>query len=100
MTTYQIDTLLQLTTTFTNDATGGTVDPTNVTLYLKKPGADVVTYTYSGGALQRLAPGVYAYDLTTDTSGRWYYKWQGAGSVDITTPDLVFDVQPSRLIAG
>lgn len=97
MATYQLGTQVQLTVTFT-DAAGALVDPTTVNLFMQKPGDTVQTYTYPApGTVTRLSLGVFAYTITTDTVGRWFYAWQGLGAVVVSTPDLVFDVQPSNL---
>lgn len=98
MNTYQIDTQVQLSAVFTN-ASGTPVDPTDVVLYLMPPGQVVEQFTYSGGQITKTATGNYAYTMETTAPGQWLYKWQGTGTVEVTSPDYVMNVQASQLIA-
>ena len=94
MSTYQFDTLVKLTTTFTEKDGVTPVDPTTVTLYIKTPDGTVTAYT--GGEITRVSTGVYTYEITTSQVGRWIYKWQGTGACEITSPDVFLVVAGSN----
>lgn len=64
---------------FTNSS-GGTVDPTEVILYLKTPDAAVGTYTYSGGVVQKQSQGTYFYNGTITQVGYHHVYWRGTGA--------------------
>lgn len=98
MNTYQIDTLVQLSTTF-YAADGVTlVDPTDVVLFVRPP--DQIRTEYTGGQITKVSTGVYMMQITTTQSGQWSYKWQGSGTVVITSEDQFFKVAKSTLIPG
>lgn len=95
---YEIDTSVQLSGLFENVALGVPADPTTVTLYVQDPtGATAVIGT---PAITRSDVGSYSYTFTPAVSGIWVYKWQGVGTVVATTPDAMFIVNPSFVIAG
>jgi len=73
--TYDKGDLVRLTGTFT-DPNGALADPTAVTLRLRNPLAVATT-----PATVKDATGVYHYDLTLDTVGEWFYRWEGTGAV-------------------
>ena len=64
---------------FTNSS-GGTVDPSEVILYLAPPTGAVGTYTYSGGNVTRLAQGSYSYNGTVTQAGYHNIRWLGTGA--------------------
>lgn len=72
------------------DASGGTVDPSEVILYLGVPTGSVGTYSYSGGAVQRQAQGSYYYNGTVDASGYWAVRWLGTGAAVAAAQDRFF----------
>lgn len=82
--------VVRIQNVFTN-ASGGTVDPSEVILYLGTPnGAAVGTYTYSGGAVQKQSQGSYYYNGTVDASGYWNVRWVGTGAVVAAAQDRFF----------
>lgn len=97
MNTYQIDTEIGLTGMFA-DQNGVATDPDVVELYVKTP--DGVVTVYSGSQLIRTGPGVYTKTLLTNQSGRWVYKWQGQGALNATSPDVFFNVAPSKILSN
>lgn len=97
MNTYQLDTLVELQTTFT-DADGALVNPTTVTLYIRTP--DGIVTAYTGGNIGHPSTGLYTFDVNANQSGPWIYKWQGTGAVEITSPDVYFQVEQSAALAG
>ena len=100
MNTYQIDTDVQLTTTFTRLSDGTAIDPTTVSLVETNPAGVEVTYVYGSSAITRTGTGAYAMTITPNMAGYWTYKWKGAGSVNITSPDTVINIASSRLITS
>jgi hypothetical protein len=97
MNTYQIDTLIQVSTTFT-DLTGALADPTSIFCYVVDPNG--VTTEYSGGQITRDSEGIYHVQITPSVSGYWRYKWQGTGALVASSADTSFYVQPSAMIRG
>ena len=97
MNVYEIDTLVTVTSAFT-DSAGAPIDPDTVTLYVRAPGQPA--QTINQGSLTRVSAGVFTYGINANAGGQWFYKFQGAGNVEVTTPDIQFIVQSSRLIAG
>lgn len=97
MNTYDIDTLVTVQSAFAT-ADGGAIDPSTVTLYVRDPsGAE---QTVAMGDLTHVGTGVFSYGLQAGLSGIWFYKWQGGGDVEVTSPDTAFFVRASKLIAG
>lgn len=60
-------------------------DPTTVTLIIRDPSGNEVSYTYSGGQLTRESTGVYYYNLQIDEDGNWYFRWKSTGNPMIAT---------------
>ena len=73
---YTVGAAVTVTGTFTNSQTGTTVDPSDARVDVVSPTGIETTYTYSGGAVVKLAVGIYTYDIdTTGLVGRWQYRW-------------------------
>ena len=62
------------------DASGGTVDPTEVILYLAPPSGAVGTYKYSASEVTRQSQGSFYYNGTITASGYWNVRWVGTGA--------------------
>lgn len=59
-------------------------DPTTVTLEVKAPNANTVTYTYVSSppsTLKKQSTGIYYYDLALSAASTWQYRWLGTGPV-------------------
>lgn len=57
------------------------VDPTTITFQLMNPGGQVSSYVYgTDAALVKVNTGDYYIDVTPDTSGRWFYRWDSTGT--------------------
>lgn len=93
--TYDKGDLLRATGTFTN-AGGTATDPTTVTLKVKKPGVATATYTYAGGTVTKSTTGVFYKDLSLDTVGWWFYRWEGTGTVEAAVEGW-FEVRASKV---
>ena len=96
---YQIDSAIQLTGTFRAVVDNSLVDPTYVSMYLKRPDGTAVLLNYPADIV-RISVGLYGYTFTPSQSGVWIYKFQGTGNVTVTSPDTRFEVLESELIAG
>jgi len=60
---------------------GTDLDPsTDVTLKVRTPLGVITTYTYSDAEISKASSGDYYYEITTDQSGRWHYRWAASGS--------------------
>jgi hypothetical protein len=94
---YDIDTLVQVASAFSQGGAGA-IDPTTVTLFVRDPNG--LETTVPMASLTHAGTGVFTYQVSPSISGTWTYKFQGAGNVQVTTPDVQFYVRPSRLIAG
>lgn len=64
---------------FTN-ASGGTVDPTEVILYLAPPSGAVGMYKYSLAEVTRQSQGTFYYNGTVTVSGYHNVRWVGTGA--------------------
>lgn len=71
-TLYDIGDVARLTAAFTGDA--GPVNPTTVTLRVKRPSGTTSTVTHTNPAV-----GSYQADLPIDEAGNWSYRWQSTG---------------------
>lgn len=100
MNVYEIDTLVVVSSAFTDatDATGAPIDPTTVALFYRAPGKPVTPVAM--GSLTHVGTGVFSYGIDANAAGQWFYKFQGSGNIEVTTPDASFIVQSSRLIPG
>lgn len=90
---YQLDTLVELQATFTG--AGAPADPGYVTIFIKTPDGVVNEYEAS-----RIGVGVYEFQIVTDQSGPWIYKWEGTLPVEVTSPDVYCIVQASAVLVG
>jgi hypothetical protein len=80
MNSYDKGDLVRLTATFTNSA-GVATDPTVVLCRVKSPTTTTI-YTYNPGAIVKDATGVYYIDVSVSAVGQWWYRWEGAGTVE------------------
>lgn len=83
MNTYDIDTLVTLTTTFTLSDGVTPVDPDTVTLYIRDPDGLIIEPSAT-----RISAGNYSADVLLSKAGAWIYKFRGTGTVEITSPDV------------
>jgi hypothetical protein len=76
--------MVQLTGQFYEDAALVTpADPDEIRVIVRSPDNQVVTYVYPGsGSINRTSLGVYQFSVILDQSGRWFYRWEGAGAVN------------------
>lgn len=59
---------------------GTDLDPsTDVTLKVRKPSGTITTYSYLDTEITKANAGDYYYEITTDQSGRWHYRWEATG---------------------
>lgn len=78
--TYYVSSEARLTVKF-YDITGVTlVDPTTVTIKVRKPDGAEASHTY-GVDVAKDAVGIYHYDQVFDLAGIWYYRGIGTGTV-------------------
>jgi hypothetical protein len=97
--TYQIDTLVQLSTTFTAADGVTPIDPDTALLFIQTPAGIVSEYTAtSTPPVVRESTGSYQLQILVDQPGPWIYKWQGTGDVEITSPDVYFMVAQSAVL--
>jgi hypothetical protein len=92
MAAYEIDTLVRLSSIFTAVAGNTPSDPTNVKLYVMDPGSQVTIYQFSATEITKDSTGNYHRDILANQVGNWKYKWQGTGTVQVTSPDGTFSV--------
>lgn len=71
----------RVTATFENGAHVVT-DPATITAKIKNPAGVTTTYVYgTDAALARDSVGIYHVDIDLNSSGIWYYRFEGTGSV-------------------
>lgn len=76
---YQVGDQLRLQVAFT-DASSVAVDPTTITLSVINPAGTSTDYTYGAAQVLKSSTGVYYYDLTVSSSGRWFFRWVAGGA--------------------
>lgn len=81
--------VVRIQNVFTN-ASGGTVDPTEVILYLQSPSGSVGTYEYSLAEVSRQSQGSFYYNGTVDAAGYWNVRWVGTGAAVAAAQDRFF----------
>lgn len=81
--------VIRIQNVFTN-ASGGTVDPTEVILYLGTPGSSVGTYKYSAAEVVRESQGTYYVNGTVGTTGYYQVRWVGTGAAVAAAQDRFF----------
>lgn len=85
---YDIGDGVRLSIAFTvNDVA---TDPTTITLKTKDPTPTTTTYTYALAEVTKDSTGNYHKDITVSTSGTWYYRWIGTGTVIAATEDIFY----------
>jgi uncharacterized protein YfaS (alpha-2-macroglobulin family) len=73
--------LKRFSAVFKNSA-GTATDPTAVKFKYTKPSGTQTELVYGvDGALVKDSTGNYHVDLDLTETGRWYYRWQGTGTV-------------------
>jgi len=77
---YDYGQAIKVSATFKNDA-GAPTDPGTITLKVKGPDAVIQTYTYGAAQVTRESAGVYSKVITLNQEGRWYYRYEGTGTV-------------------
>ena len=78
------------------DEDGDAVNPTTVTIRTMDPTGAEETYVYgTDSEVQRESTGNYLADITPDSAGRWYYRWQTTGTGTTTAMEGSFLVQDS-----
>lgn len=60
------------------DEAGGLIDPTTVSLKVKKPDGTPLVFTYPADVVKQ-STGRYTVKVQTDQAGRWYYRWEATG---------------------
>lgn len=81
--------VVRIQNVFTN-ATGGTIDPTEVILYWQAPSGIVGTYTYSLAQVSRQSQGTFYYNGTIAESGYYQVRWVGTGAAVAASQDRFF----------
>lgn len=70
-------------------------DPTTVTLRFKGPDGSVTSISTPDDRIVNDEVGVYYSDIFLDTSGDWYYRWEGTGAV-MAAREKRLSVRPSE----
>lgn len=68
------------------DDEGDAVDPTVVSLSVRKPDGVSVPYTYPDG-IQKDTVGAYHFDVTPDQAGYWQYEYSSSGNLTTSQTD-------------
>ena len=86
--------VVRITCTF-KDINGNVTDPTTVNFKIKKPGAATITYTTPTDVV-KVSTGIYRTDVTLDTVGEHFYRWEGVGVADAAS-ESYFEVEGSTV---
>jgi hypothetical protein len=93
---YTIGQQVRLTATFKNSA-GTATDPTGAVLKYRAPAGTVTTKTYGVDTIVKSSTGVYYFDLALSTSGEWWYRWEGSGSIVAADEERIL-VEGTRMV--
>lgn len=102
-TTIQIEekTLVRFSVAFTEQDEVTPIDPSVVTLYYIGPNDVSQQSEQYPGNVVKDSVGNYHFDVDVeDDVGDWYSKWQATGAVELTTPDVLFQVRASMFTLG
>lgn len=78
---YDIDDVAELGATFRDASTNALVDPTTLTMTVKRPDGTVTIYTYGTSAeVSRTSLGLYRALIPLTAAGDWGYRWKSTGS--------------------
>ena len=69
-------------------------DPMVVRCLIKPPSGGLVSLVYPNESLRRLDTGLYEAAVAVTEPGTWYFRWEGAGTVDAVT-EIPVEVRPS-----
>lgn len=75
---YHVGDLVHCKGVFTN-AIGSLVDPSTVTVKIRKPDDTTVSYVYGASAVVHESQGVYTLDVAVSLAGMWYYEFSATG---------------------
>jgi len=93
MADYPKGTVVRCSIEFTEVDGGVNIDPTTVKFYLIKPSGSETVYEYDvDSQLVRDDTGQYHVDVTTDESGKWYFRFVGTGT-NAAADDSTFYVE-------
>lgn len=67
------------------------IDPTVVTLQIRKPDKTVVELTYGVDSIIRDSVGQYRYTLPLDQEGTYHWRWRGANGIEAGVKVGYFD---------
>jgi hypothetical protein len=80
--TYDVGEAVRLSATFSRD--GSPIDPTTLTLSIKRPDRTIVTYTTASPEMIHSATGSYHVDYIPTLAGRYLYYFMGTGAAQST----------------
>lgn len=99
VTSLTVGTRAKATTAFTSLAGGVLTDPTNVRGKVRAPDGQITTYVYGVDVeLVREGTGIYSFEFTISTNGRWQARCEGDGAV--VAADEIEIVAPYSALAG
>lgn len=86
----------EVRSTVTFAVSGVATDPTAVLFKTQDPSGNETTYTFGVDAnVVKSSVGNYYADWTLDEEGRWYYRWEGTGTV-IAAAEHALEVRDSE----
>ena len=96
---HDINDLIRLSAAFTDALTNAALDPTAVTLKIRRRAKGVTTTTYTYGVdagLVRDGVGLYHLDYTPTAAGDYYYRFTGTGAAQ-AAEEKFFRVRTSQV---
>jgi len=82
---WTLNSVPKLRAVFTDADTGERINPSAVSLVVKRPNGSVTTYTFGDSAMTNPENGVFVFPLMLDTKGT--YRWRFEGSMGANAGD-------------
>jgi hypothetical protein len=91
---YPVGQRVKTTVTFA-DYSGTPTDPTTITFKYENPAGTVTTIIYPAAGVTKIGTGVFSAEVTFDTAGSWWRRWNGTGTI-VAAFEAPWFVTPTR----
>ena len=77
---YAVNEKVKTTYTF-QDYNDVATDPTTITFKYQKPDGTITSIVFPAAGITKLGTGIYYAEVTFDTAGSWWRRWEGTGAI-------------------